>query len=229
MSEVRDRYLRGLMNTKQDLLSAKKVSSVAGMADGEVILSQDSNKPLALVTKKNNVLHRVNLSSDGNQFVDKTLTADELKFTRKFTDYKFFNHNFQDNLDTNEHFLPMNGTVENSSMNESSTSFLVPYKMTLKKIIFRPEVVDEDGSELTFKIKKQANGSTTVSEVATFTYDTTLVSNTLLQVNESDFNNSPTVIAGEKLSISLTSDADLDGSTTIDYYITSVWKTEILI
>ena len=229
MSEVRDRYLRGLMNTKQDLLSAKKVSSVAGMADGEVILSQDSNKPLALVTKKNNVLHRVNLSSDGNQFVDKTLTADELKFTRKFTAYKFFNHNFQDNLDTNEHFLPMNGTVENSSMNESSTSFLVPYKMTLKKIIFRPEVVDEDGSELTFTIKKQANGSTTVSEVATFTYDTTLVSNTLLQVNESDFNNSPTVIAGEKLSISLTSDADLDGSTTIDYYITSVWKTEILI
>ena len=101
--------------------------------------------------------------------------------------------------------------------------------MTLKKIIFRPEVVDEDGSELTFKIKKQANGSTTVSEVATFTYDTTLVSNTLLQVNESDFNNSPTVIAGEKLSISLTSDADLDGSTTIDYYITSVWKTEILL
>ena len=229
MSEVRDRYLRGLMNTKQDLLSAKKVSSVAGMADGEVILSQDSNKPLALVTKKNNVLHRVNLSSDGNQFVDKTLTADELKFTRKFTDYKFFNHNFQDNLDTNEHFLPMNGTVENSSMNESSTSFLVPYKMTLKKIIFRPEVVDEDGSELTFTIKKQANGSTTVSEVATFTYDTTLVSNTLLQVNESDFNNSPTVIAGEKLSISLTSDADLDGSSTIDYYITSVWKTEILL
>jgi len=143
--------------------------------------------------------------------------------------YKIFNHNFQDNLDTSEHFLPMHGTGESSTMNDRYTAFLVPYKMTLKKIILRPETIADANATLTFKIKKQINGSVSVVTVATFEYDTELASNTLLQVNESDFDNSPTVVAGEKLAISIEADADPDGSSTIDYYITSVWKTEILL
>ena len=231
-----NRDIRRLQNSKNTNIaegSKKSVMShapaVSNMADGEQVFAQEANRPLALYKKNKGSLWKSYFSNNGNQIVDRTLIADELKFTRKFTDYKFFNHNFQDNLDTNEHFLPMNGTVENSSMNESSTSFLVPYKMTLKKIIFRPETLDDVDATLTFRIKKQINGSVSVVTVASFEYDTQLASNTLLQVNESDFDNSPTVVAGEKLAISLTADADPDGSTTIDYYITSVWKTEILI
>ena len=123
----------------------------------------------------------------------------------------------------------MHGTGESSTMNDRYTAFLVPYKMTLKKIILRPETIADANATLTFRIKKQINGSVSVVTVATFEYDTELASNTLLQVNESDFDNSPTVVAGEKLAISIEADADPDGSSTIDYYITSVWKTEILL
>ena len=97
--------------------------------------------------------------------------------------------------------------------------------MSCEKILFRPEVLTDTSADLTFKIKKQDDGDATVDTVATATYTATLASNTSIVINRSDFDNPPTVGAKDKVAISVQAGADPSG--VIDWYVTSVWKTEI--
>jgi len=186
------------------------------------------NGRLAIYKKHKGLKWKSYMSSDGNEYVDKKLTTNTLEYTNKFIDYRIYKHNFSDNISTTEHFIPWQGTGEQTGMNDATSTLLVPFKMTCHKILFRPESFDTPTANFTFKIKRQDSGDATVDEVASFTYTDTFADNTTIEVKQSDFNNTPVVDAGAKASISIQASANPHGSSK-DYYITSVWRTEVTI
>jgi len=223
-----DRVSRRILNSKQDLIINNHNPSIGGMTDGQISISQKTGENLSLVIKSGGRIWKTYLSHDGNVNVDKKLTADELKFTRKFTDYRIICHNFSDNIANTKHYVPwFNNSIEGSDMLGSSRSFLVPYKMTLHKLIMRPETLSDATADFTFGLDKQDDGDTTVDSVATVTYSAELASDTMITINRGDWNNNPTVEAGDKVGLSITASATSSG--TIDWYITSVWEIEITI
>ena len=222
-----ERELRRITNNSQPVINVEN-NSPRDIPEGDLRFTH-LGKNLILNKKHKGLLWKSNFSADGNQYVDKALIAEELKFTRKFTDYKFFSHGFgaPDIADT-KYYVPWYETrTALTTMDSSSTSFLAPYKMILHKLYVRPETLSDTSAELAFGLDKQDDGDTTVDSVATFTYDTTLASDTLLTVNRLDWNNTPVIEAGDKVGISM--QASKDPSGTIDWYITSVWEVEIIL
>ena len=217
-----------LTNKKQDILYSSEEMHLGNMVDGQVSVSNNKSSQPSLNLKKNNLLYKVSLSPDGNRFVDKKLTTNSLEYTNTFIDYRIYKHNFSDNISTTEHFIPWQGTGEQTGMDDATSTLLVPFKMTCHKILFRPESFDTPTANFTFKIKKQDSGDATVDEVASFTYTDTFADNTTIEVKQSDFNNTPVVDVGAKASISIQASVNPHGSSK-DYYITSVWRTEITI
>ena len=222
-----ERIIRRINNTKQSSVEFNGKPSVGSMLDGQIAIEKKSNSQLALYRKKFGKLFKVYMTSDGNQIVDKTLTANALKYTDKFTDYRVFIHNYSKNTDGNETYLPWNGTGEQTSMDNSTSGFLVPFNMTCHKILFRAEPLDNMTYDLTFKIYKQDNDQT-ADEVANYTYTDTLSNDTAITINRTDFNNNPRVEAGDKVGISVDFATD-PGNDTVEFYVTSVWKVEITI
>jgi len=217
-----------LINKKQDVLYSSEEMHLGNMVDGQVSVSNNKSSQPSLNLKKNNLLYKVSLSPDGNRFVDKKLTTNSLEYTNTFIDYRIYKHNFADNISTTEHFLPWQGAKEGIDMDVAEDAFLVPFKMTCHKILFRPESFSTPTADFTFKIKRQDSGDATVDEVASFTYTDTFADNTTIEVKQSDFNNTPVVDVGAKASISIQASVNPHGSSK-DYYITSVWRTEITI
>jgi hypothetical protein len=217
-----------LTNKKQDALYSNEEMHLGNMIEGQVSISNNKSSSPSLNLKKNNLLYKVYLTPDGNRFVDRKLTTNILEYTNTFIDYRIYKHNFSDNIGTTEHFIPWQGTGEQTGMNDATSTLLVPFKMTCHKILFRPESFDTPTANFTFKIKRQDSGDATVDEVASFTYTDTFADNTTIEVKQSDFNNTPVVDAGAKASISIQASANPHSSSK-DYYITSVWRTEITI
>jgi len=217
-----------LTNKKQDNLYSSEEMHLGNMTEGQVSISNNKNSSPSLNLKKNNLLYKVYLTPNGNRFVDKKLTTNSLEYTNTFIDYRIYNHNFADNIATTEHFLPWQGTKEGADMDLAEDAFLVPFRMTCHKILFRPESFATPTADFTFKIKRQDSGDATVDEVASFTYTDTFADNTTIEVKQSDFNNTPVVGVGAKASISIQASVNPHGSSK-DYYITSVWRTEITI
>ena len=222
-----DRDMRRLENTKQNSIEFQGKPSIHGMVDGQVAIEKKSNSQLALYRKKYGKLWKMYMSSDGNQYVDGTLRTNTLEYTHKFIDYRFFLHNFNRDIGTSEFFLPWVGPTEETDMDDARRSFLVPFNMTLNTILIRPETLSDTTADIRIKVKKQGN-NLTVGTVATATYETDdLASNTYFKLNKSDFDNTPTVEAGEKVGLTILSGADPSG--TIDLYITSVLRVEVVI
>jgi|TARA_R110002124_G_scaffold160787_3_gene328051 hypothetical protein len=217
-----------LTNKKQDALYSNEEMHLGNMIEGQVSISNNKSSSPSLNLKKNNLLYKVYLTPDGNRFVDRKLTTNILEYTNTFIDYRIYKHNFSDNISTTEHFIPWQGTGEQTGMNDATSTLLVPFKMTCHKILFRPESFDTPTANFTFKIKRQDNGDADVDEVASFTYTDTFVDNTTIEIKASDFNNTPVVDVGAKASISIQAAPNPHGSSK-DYYITSVWRTEVTI
>ena len=225
-----DRDMRKLANTKQSSVEFQGKPSIHGMMDGQIAIEKQSNSQLALYRKKYGKLWKSYMSSNGDQYVDKTLTTNTLKYTNKFIDYRFIAHNFNADISTTETYIPWYGVQNATDMNAVSTAFLVPYKMTLHKLFVRPETISAASANLTFALDKQDDGDTTVDSIATYLYNpANLVSDTLITINGSDalWTANPTVEAGDKIGLSI--DASTDPSGTIDWYITSVWRVEVVI
>jgi len=223
-----NRETRRIQNTKQASVEFQGKPSLNGMVEGQIAIEKKSNSQLAIYRKKFGQLWKSYMSNNGDQYVDRTLTANTLKYSHKFIDYRMFSHNFSENLSTSERFLPWVGPTDNTNMNDARNSLLVPYNMTCHKILFRPETLTSDptSANLTFTIVRQDDGDANVDTVATFQYTTNNISsNTLLTINESDFNNQPKVETGMKVAIKIQFDGD--PASTIDYYITSVWRVEV--
>lgn len=142
--------------------------------------------------------------------------------------YKIIAHNMDDDINTSEVFLPWFGITEAADLTGVSSSFLAPYSMTLKKIMFRPSAISTGSYDLVVRLKKMDDGDTTVDTVATATYSPTLVADTFLVVNKSDFDNNPKFEIGDNCGISIQS-ASGDYGGTIKWKITSVWETEVVL
>tara|TARA_R100000700_G_C3178827_1_gene154849 strand:- start:4107 stop:4787 length:681 start_codon:yes stop_codon:yes gene_type:complete len=225
--KLTQRELRKLMNSKQDTVEFRGTPSMDTMLEGQVAIEKKSNSLLALYRKRFGKLWKVYMSADGNQIVDKKLTTNALEYQREFIDYRVFMHNFTDDIGTSTIYIPWQGTGEQTAMNSSTSAFLTPFNMSCYKMLFRPETLSAGSADFTFTLVKQDDGDTTVDTVATFTYTTTLASDTLITINESDWNNAPKVEAGDKVAINV--DASTDPSGEIDWYVTSVWRVKVVI
>ena len=229
-----DRISRQIANSKQDKIElVKSQPSAATLREGQEVMYITRDNRLARYRKEQGRLWVSYMSSDGNQIVDKTLTAEELKFTRRFTNYIMFCHNFADDLGTTTHYLPWDSVLESPSAPGGSGShlvgFLTPYKMTLKKILWRSDVVSQQ-ADFTFKVYRVDSGDTTTDTVATAEYDATIYADTTQELNRSDFDNNPEVPANALAALSIHTDADIDqGNTGYKHYVTSVWEVEITI
>jgi hypothetical protein len=222
-----DRETRRIQNTKQSSIEFRGKPSVNSMVEGQVAIEKKSNTQLAVYRKKFGKLYRSFMTSNGDQFVERELTARSLKYTNKFTDYRVFIHNFQDDLPGSEVFLPFSSPNETTTLLEEQSAYLTPFKMTCSKIIFRPEALNTNATDIVFKIKKVDNGDTTVDTVATFDFQTTFTNNTNHIITESDWDNIPTVDAGVVVGISITPDDTNITTSETEFAISSVWRTEI--
>ena len=219
------RYLSGRKQNKIRVVNSQP--SLQSMRDGQELLYFNKNGQLSRYRKERGQLFRSDMTHTGDQFVDKKLLASKLEYKKMFVDYRIYKHNYADNIATTEHFLPWQGTGEKTDMNEATSTLLVPFKMTCHKILFRPETFSESSVDFTFKVKRQDSGDTTVDEVASVT-KTVTEDDTTIQIIQTDFNNTPIVDVGAKVSISIQADVNPHSSSK-DYYITSVWRTEIQI
>jgi hypothetical protein len=223
-----DRRLRKLFNSKQDIVEFNGNPSISSMMDGQVAVTKGANGQLAVHRKSYGKLWRSYMSYDGNQYVDKTLSTNTLKYTNKFIDYRSFSHNFTDDLDGNEHFLPWWSNNEQTSF-RTDAGYLVPFNMTCHKLIFKPPDLDDNADNITFAIKKIDDGDGTTDSLCTYTYSTTFVDHTSITINRSDWSAAPNVETGDVVAISITaSDAGIVTSAK-GFYITSVWRIEIII
>ena len=68
-----DRDTRNILNLKQPNLFSHGAVSIDGMSDGQITISKGSNQQIDLSLKKDGRIHKTNMSSDGNQYVDKDL------------------------------------------------------------------------------------------------------------------------------------------------------------
>jgi|TARA_R100000030_G_scaffold101028_1_gene95885 hypothetical protein len=221
-----DRVSRRLTDLKQNKIHvARYKPSVAILKEGEEVLYVRKDGILSRYRKEQGILWRSDMFKNEDIISKGTIRTKNLQYDTKFIDHRMFVHNFQDDISTSEVFLPWFSITEQTGMDQEYTAYLTPYTMSCEKILFRPETLTDTSADLTFKIKKQDDGDATVDTVATATYTATLASNTSIVVNRSDFDNPPTVGAKDKVAISVQAGADPSGE--IDWYVTSVWKTEI--
>ena len=223
-----DRTIRGLVNSKQAYLHTEEEVSGDKLADGQVVMSKGSGRQPVLAIKKDGKVYKANMSYNGNHVVDRSLIAHTIKYTNKFIDYRCFSHNFNLDLDTTEIYLPWYNTGELTTL-RPAVGFLTPFKATCHKLIFKPPNLDDNADNITFAIKKIDDGDATTDSLCNYTYSTTFVDNTSVTINKSDWSASPTVDAGDVIAITVTaSHADIVTSAK-DFWVTSVWKMEIVV
>ena len=218
-----------LTNKKQDSLYSNEEMYLGNMIDGQVSISNNKNTQPSLNLKKNNLLYKVKLSSDGNQYVDRTLTTNTLKYTNKFIDYRAFKHSFTDDLPATEVYIPWQGTGEQTTLLSATSGFLAPFRMTCHKLIVRTPAIDTVATDIVFGIRRIDSGDTTIDSVCTYDATSNWVSNTNFTINQSDWTASPTIEAGQLAGISLNADNTNIVTSEKHFHITSVWRVEVTI
>ena len=223
-----DRDTRHILNSKQASLYSGIQPSVDGMSDGQIVISEGSNKQPSLSLKRHGRVYKTYLSADGNQYVDRTLTANTLKYTNKFIDYRTFSHNFTDDVDASKIYLPWFNNTELDSF-RSGQGYLAPFKMTCYKLIFKPPDLDDNTDNIVFAIEKKDDGDDTTDALCNYTYSTSFVDHTAVTVSESDWSASPVIDEGDVVAFAITaSDAGIVTSEKA-FWVTSVWRVEVVI
>tara|TARA_R100000742_G_C4268914_1_gene87331 strand:- start:13 stop:726 length:714 start_codon:yes stop_codon:yes gene_type:complete len=234
------RDIRRIINTKQDSLESTGNLSINSMADGQVSIGKSTNELLSIRKKKYGRIYKSYMSSNGNDVVDKNLTVGgNLNVKGHITGSQFILicHNFTDNIGTSEVFIPWFGVQEAGNLRGVSSSFLVPYSMTLKKLLIRLDAITNGDVDISFRLKKIDDGASTVDTVSTarWNHDSTIHSDmgeiaakTLINVKRSHFDNNPKFEIGDNAGISMQADSSIH-SGDILYKITSVWETKIII
>tara|TARA_R100000656_G_scaffold105078_1_gene77242 strand:+ start:378 stop:1061 length:684 start_codon:yes stop_codon:yes gene_type:complete len=226
-----DRDTRNILNSKQSNMYSAIQPSVDGMSDGQIVISEGSNKQPSLSLKRHGRVYKTYLSADGNQYVDKTLRTNTLEYTHKFIDYRVFKHSFTDDLPGSKMYIPWQGTGEQTTLLNSTSGYLTPFNMTCHKLMFRTPDVDVTSSRnIIFAIEKIDGEDTgnSIDSVCTYT-ESSLVDNTNFTISQSDWSANPAVDAGELVGISMTpSNNDIIASEK-HFHITSLWRVEVFI
>ena len=223
------RELRRLNNTKQNSIEFNGIPSVGGMSDGQIAIEKKTNSQLALYRKKFGKLFKMYMSSDGNQIVDKTLTANALKYTSRFTDYRVFIHSFTDDLPATKIYIPWQGTGEKSSVPDATTSFLSPFNMTCHKLMIRIPAMNTAATDIVFTIEETTQGNDTPDVVCTFDAEDDWVNDGNFTINMSDWNVTPKISSGSVVQIGLNPDNTNIVTSEKHFIITSVWKVEVVV
>ena len=224
------------------------VPSRSSLKEGQIVIAKDPKKGLSMFIKsgaetysipissatKENVFDSMTINGNArinNKLISDTIDTRNLSYT-KFTDYRTFIHNFNDDIATTKHYIPWAGTDENAAM-RGFVSYLAPFKMTLYKLLLRTGTLTADAN-YTFTIELYKDKSADVHEVGSYQLRNKGISSTdddtYFTFYGSDFFiNSPfndlSVNIGEKVGISIQADNDPSGTT--DWQMTSVWKVEV--
>ena len=222
------------------------VPSRNSLKEGQIVVAKDPKKGLSMFVKsgaeiysiplsptnKENVFDSMTINGNArinNKLISDTIDTRNLSYT-KFTDYRTFQHSFDDDIATAKHYLPWGNTEEGSNM-RTYTSYLVPFKMTFHKLLIRPSTLTATAN-YTFTIDITKDGAATSYELGSYTHRNVLLTDdeTHFVINGSDFFiNAPydslSADIGQKVGISMQADVDPTGSTY--WTITSVWKIEV--
>ena len=217
-----DRDIRRLNNTKQDSIEFRGKPSIDNMLDGQLAIEKQPNSQLALYRKKFGKLYKAYMSANGNQVVDRTLTAGSIKYTRGFTDYRTFKHSFTDDLPATKIYVPWQGTGEQTTLLESRSGYLSPFKMTCHKLLVRTPAIDTVATDIVFGIDKIDSGDTTIDSICTYDATDNWSSNSNFTINQSDWSASPTIEAGDLVGISIQADNTNIVTSEKHFHVTSV-------
>ena len=223
-----DRDTRRIQNTKQPSMEFIGKPSLNNMLEGQFAVEKQSNSQLAIYRKKFGQLWKSYMSNNGDQYVDRTLTTNILKYTNRFIDYRAFSHNFTDDIDASKIYLPWFNDTELAGF-RTGTGYLAPFKMTCHKLIFKPPDLDDNNDDITFAIEKKDDGDDSTDSLCNYTYSTAFVDHTAITVNESDWSATPVVDAGDVVALTITaSHADIVTGDKA-FWITSVWRVEVVV
>ena len=100
--------------------------------------------------------------------------------------------------------------------------------MICTKIFFRVPPITTAGTDIVFKIEKITNGSTTVREVATHDATADWSNNSYIEIGINDWSAEPKIATGELAGISLQADDTNIVTSEKHFFMTSVWKTNVI-
>ena len=221
-----ERNIRKIQNSTRSLETDSIITKDS--PNGVTNFTLSNNRQLAMVRKQQGKLWKMYLSADGNQYVDRVLTTRDLKYTHKFTDYRTFNHNLTDDLPDTKIYVPWQGSGEQTALLEARSGYLSPYDMICTKIFFRVPPITTAGTDIVFKIEKITNGSTTVREVATHDATADWSNNSYIEIGINDWSAEPKITTGELVGISLQADDTNIVTSEKHFFMTSVWKTNVI-
>ena len=224
-----DRETRNILNSKQSSLYSSVQPSKDRMLDGQIVVGVGENKQPVISYKKDGRMYKTNLSSDGNVYVDKTLTTNTLQYKYKFIDYRVFKHSFTDDLPATKIYIPWQGTGEQTTILNSTSGYLSPFKMTCHKLFFRTPAMDTAATDIVFGIEKIDSGDTSIDSVCTYDATATWSDNTNIIINKSDWSATPTIEVGDLAGISLQADNTNIVTSEKHFHITSVWRVEVVV
>jgi hypothetical protein len=176
-----DRLIRQIQNAKGNSIAEGSQRGVMAhapsrynMSEGEQVFAQEANKPLALYKKNKGMLHKVNLSSDGNQYIERNLNiTNDLNVNGTIYGNQIYcySHNF-DYSGTSKVYLPWNSISEATSVGFYD-QFIIPFSGKLIRIIARPE---SSSGSTAIGFHKASDGTTDPSTSATETITVNIAS-----------------------------------------------------
>ena len=216
---VNKREIRRIINTKQDSIESSKNSSLHGMADGQISISKNPNKPLAIYRKKFGRLWKSYMSADGNEIVDKNLTVGNNLNVRGTINKEvmIFYHPFNA-TGTGKVYLPWSSISEASSINYYN-NLIAPYSGRLLKVVARSA---EALGNTAIGFHKASDGTESPSTTATETITVDMSADDTSYTF--DFTKTSSFDSGDVVAVSID-----PTNTPNDSRVTSVWLFNILI
>ena len=162
---AKDRNIRRLINNKEDSINIQNSASLNSIADGQISMSKNPKKPLAIYRKKFGRLWKSYMSADGNDIVDKNLKVGSdvnVDGTIYGNQIYWHSHNYT-STETGKHYLGWGRATALTSIS-ASHKFIAPYDGRLLKILARTESA---GGSSVMGFHKASNTTTDPSGTAT--------------------------------------------------------------
>ena len=217
---ARNRNIRRLINTKENSIGIQNNSSLNSMVDGQLSMSKNPNKPLAIYRKKFGRLWKSYMSADGNEIVDKNLSiGNNLNVSGNISggQVNFFNHNYNA-ANSDKNFVPWGSISEASSINFYN-NIIAPYSGRLLKVLVRCE---EAIDTVAVGFHKSPDGTEAPNATATETITLEMGTDDIT----TEFNFTPVSFFDKGDVIAISIDPE---QTANDVKVTSAWLFDILI
>ena len=233
---------------QQNITFRKSPPSLDSLSEGQIVFAKERQQGIRMYTRQGGQIWSVPFSNNagsnvfnkvivkGDSSFNNKLTVDRLQarnlIYNKFIDYRMFGHNFKYDLTTASIFLPWQTAAENTGpdMDDDRNALLVPFRMTLYKLLFRSDRISAYTANITFSLVKQDERDQVEDTIASYRYIGGLTEDGAHTINSSDWilepsYDSPTVEVGNKVGLKMTPEINPAGD--ISWYITSVWKIEV--